>query len=75
MLLATDGAIELLNEKREMFGRERLERLLAENRHLPATEILGVIREAITGHHDGERPPDDVTMLILERKLDGSGGE
>lgn len=70
LLLATDGAIELKNEQGEMFGRQRLEDLVTNNQQLPAPELLAVIREAITNFHPHAHPPDDVTLMILERKLD-----
>lgn len=70
LLLATDGAIELRNEKNKMFGRQRLEQIVRDNRHLPAPEMLNVIRDAITSFHADEHPPDDITLLLLERKLE-----
>ncbi len=69
LLLATDGAIELQNEQKEMFGRERLERLINDNRTLSANHLLSVIRDAIVDFHPHEHPPDDVTLMIVERKL------
>ena len=69
LLLATDGAIELRNAEDEMFGRQRLEDLVHRHCHLPAAELLAVIRTAIAEFHRQTHPPDDVTLLILERKL------
>lgn len=71
VLLATDGAIELRDEHDRMFGRQRLEQLVCENRRRPATEILGVLREAICRFHPHQHPPDDVTVMVLERKRHG----
>ncbi|MGH7199077.1 MAG: PP2C family protein-serine/threonine phosphatase, partial [Planctomycetaceae bacterium] len=69
LLLATDGAIELRNGDDDMFGRERLEHLIREHRALPASELLAVLRRAITEFHPRPHPPDDVTLLLLERKM------
>jgi sigma-B regulation protein RsbU (phosphoserine phosphatase) len=69
VLLATDGAIEVRNENDEMFGRERLERLIDDHRQLPAHDLVHVIRDEITRFHPGDHPPDDITVLLLERKL------
>ncbi|MGE3313468.1 MAG: PP2C family protein-serine/threonine phosphatase [Planctomycetaceae bacterium] len=69
LLLATDGTIEVPNAEGELFGRERLEKLIAENPHLPAPALLKVIRKAISEYHPATHPPDDVTVMILERKF------
>eukprot|EP00913_Durusdinium_trenchii_P010863 g10192.t1 len=47
LLLATDGAIELRNDRDDMFGRERLEQLVHQHRKLNAHDLLAVIRDAI----------------------------
>ena len=69
LVLATDGAFELRNQNDEMFGVDRLKQLIIENRRLPASELLTVVRKAITEFHPGDHPPDDITVLLLERKL------
>lgn len=69
LVLATDGAFELRNDEDEMFGVDRLKQLIVDNRRLPASELMNVIRKAITSFHPGDHPPDDVTVLLLERKL------
>lgn len=68
LLLATDGAIELRNASDEMFGRERLEQLVMENRSLPAEELVDLLKEEIRSFHPNKHPPDDVTILVLECK-------
>lgn len=69
LVLATDGAFELRNDEDEMFGVDRLKQLIVDNRRLPASELMNVIRKTITSFHPGDHPPDDVTVLLLERKL------
>lgn len=71
LLLATDGAIELRNARDEMFGRRRLEKLIADNCTLPAGELMNVLREAISRFDPHDDPPDDVTLVLVERKLGG----
>lgn len=71
LVMATDGAIELRDESGRMFGRSRLENLITENKELPATQLLPVIQAAINDFHPNEHPPDDVTLLLLERKMSG----
>jgi phosphoserine phosphatase len=68
LLLATDGAIELKNESGEMFGRQRLERLLQDNHHRTAAELLDIIGTAVRDFHPANAPPDDVTVMVVKRK-------
>lgn len=68
LLLGTDGIVELRNEHGEMFGRERLEALVREHRTLPATRLVAILSEAITNFHPNAQPPDDSTLVIIERK-------
>jgi sigma-B regulation protein RsbU (phosphoserine phosphatase) len=64
-VLYTDGVTEAINDKDEEFGEERLLRVIAENRGLPAEEILERILDAITAFA-GERPQfDDITLMVL----------
>ncbi|MEX0716517.1 MAG: GAF domain-containing SpoIIE family protein phosphatase [Planctomycetaceae bacterium] len=69
LLLATDGAIELRDVNEKMFGRERLERLIADNCTLPAAKLMDVLRETIMRFDPHDDPPDDVTLLLVERKF------
>jgi sigma-B regulation protein RsbU (phosphoserine phosphatase) len=65
LVLYTDGVTEAINDKDEEFGEERLLRVIAENRGLPAEEILERILDAITAFA-GERPQfDDITLMVL----------
>jgi sigma-B regulation protein RsbU (phosphoserine phosphatase) len=68
LVLATDGTVEQRGASRELFGKDRLLELVRESQHLPAAEIVRVIREAITERYTGAHPDDDVTLLVLERK-------
>jgi serine phosphatase RsbU (regulator of sigma subunit) len=68
LLLATDGAIELTDASDEMFGVERLRQLVLENHQLSARELLELLRQAIVDFHPRVHPPDDVTLLLVERR-------
>lgn len=68
VILATDGTTELKNAEGEMFGRKRLETLIRNHGDRPAHELLDIIRKAITEFNPAPHPPDDITLLILERK-------
>jgi serine phosphatase RsbU (regulator of sigma subunit) len=69
LLLATDGIIELRNEQGEMFGTDRLKELLLQNIKLPADQIKRNLRQKVLDFHRFEHPPDDITLVILERKM------
>lgn len=69
LFLATDGMIELRNQQGEMFGTDRLKELLLQNIHLPADQIQRNLRQKVLDFHPFEHPPDDITMVILERKM------
>lgn len=67
LLLMTDGAWELSNAGGEMFGVERLTRIVEENPSATATELLEIMREQIISFHPDQLPPDDVTLILLKR--------
>ena len=67
LLLMTDGAFELHDPNGEQFGVDRLKRLIQENCHRTAKEIVDIIRETITAYDPDNLPPDDITLLILKR--------
>jgi len=67
ILLATDGAVELMNEEKELFGTDRLKQLVRTNCDLPAQDLLDAIQTAIEQFNPHSDPPDDVTLLILKR--------
>lgn len=69
LLLGTDGTIELRNDRDEMFGRPRLEALVHEHRREPAQTLIQTIRQHLEAFAPGSQPPDDMTLVILERKL------
>jgi len=64
LVLYTDGVIEARRGK-TMFGQERLERVVAENVHLPAQEIAAAVYSAVTDFVDDDRP-DDIALLVLK---------
>jgi len=68
LLLATDGAIELRDGQGEMFGRHRLEEVFLTHQHEPAGAVCDALKAAIQSAGHQCPPPDDVTLLVLERK-------
>ncbi|MBD3672236.1 MAG: SpoIIE family protein phosphatase [Planctomycetaceae bacterium] len=68
ILLATDGLIELRNKDDEMFGNDRLKQIILENQELPATQLRDLIKQKIHEFHPDPNLPDDITLLLIERK-------
>lgn len=68
LLFATDGIIELRNEDGDMFGLNRLTDLIVRHQHLPAGQLRDVVRREVLDFHPRRHPPDDITLILLERK-------
>ncbi|HEV8001330.1 MAG TPA: GAF domain-containing SpoIIE family protein phosphatase [Planctomycetaceae bacterium] len=69
LILATDGLIELLNDANDMFGRPRLEQLIQQNCTLAAPDLVMAIQDEIAEFLGDSQPLDDVTLMVVERKL------
>jgi phosphoserine phosphatase len=75
LILATDGLIELVNGDREMFGRQRLEALIREHCALAVQDLVMAIQDAVAEFLGDCHPQDDVTLMVLERKIGVVSGE
>lgn len=62
----TDGVDEAMSPRREMFGVERLQAVLARARSLPAEEVVGAVEEALWQHVGNGAVEDDFTMIALQ---------
>jgi serine phosphatase RsbU (regulator of sigma subunit) len=69
LILYTDGVTEAFNERGEMFGEERLRRLIAEHQDLGARELADRIIAEAASFRGREPQADDITLVIL--KADG----
>jgi sigma-B regulation protein RsbU (phosphoserine phosphatase) len=61
----TDGLVETENERKEMFGTERLQALLEEERTHDIDSILHHVEQRITEFRGSAEPFDDATMMAL----------
>ena len=66
-LAYSDGVTEAENSAGQEFGMSRLESLLPSLRSLPAAEVGRRVEAAVSRHLDGERPGDDLSLLIVRR--------
>jgi len=70
----TDGVTEAVNGEEEQFGQKRLVKVMENNRHRSAQEIIDAIRQAI-GDFAGDQPQfDDITLIVLKSTQDGKQG-
>ena len=68
LLLATDGAVELQDAQGIMYGRRRLEEVFLAHQDQPAGLVRDALRDSVRAVQPSVAPPDDITMLLLERK-------
>ena len=66
LILYTDGVTEAINRKNEMFGHERICRLVEENHHLSAKEIIKLIEREVFTFSEGQPQFDDITLLLVK---------
>src|SRR5215203_3296058 len=69
LALITDGFFEWENPDGEEFGVKRLETVLHASRHLQAEEIVVKLRSAVADFCRGTKQMDDLTAVILKRKM------
>jgi sigma-B regulation protein RsbU (phosphoserine phosphatase) len=68
VVIYTDGVTEAVNAKNEMFGDERLEKLIKENVGLSAEELKNRILDEVLGFTRGLPQGDDITLIVLKMK-------
>jgi sigma-B regulation protein RsbU (phosphoserine phosphatase) len=62
----SDGLTDVWNEDDQMFGRTRLEQVVARNCDRSAQEVVNAIFEAAAEHAHGTEPFDDQTVVALK---------
>jgi sigma-B regulation protein RsbU (phosphoserine phosphatase) len=66
LVLGSDGLVET-RRGGEQFGVERLGRILLEGRDRPLQELVEQVFAETTAFHEGPRPDDDLTLLMVRR--------
>ena len=61
----SDGIVDALNAEGEMFGDERLTRLLESQHHATAQSVVDSILQAVSDFQDGTDHFDDETIVVL----------
>lgn len=71
ILLGTDGIRETRNQHREMFGRERVERILRSHAHKSTKEILATLVQSLEQFRGRTSQEDDVTLVAIKYQPEG----
>jgi sigma-B regulation protein RsbU (phosphoserine phosphatase) len=74
VLLYTDGVLEAENERGEIFSFERLQALVEANARLKPRALVALLIHALRSWSGGAQT-DDVTIVVLRRRLDNLGAE
>jgi sigma-B regulation protein RsbU (phosphoserine phosphatase) len=69
----SDGILDASNQAGELFGRARLEQVVAKNAQASADAMVKAIFKAVTEHTAGEEAFDDQTVVAIRVK--GGGGK
>jgi serine phosphatase RsbU (regulator of sigma subunit) len=65
LCLVTDGVTEARNANGELFGRARLEGLLAGAADMTVEQLAVGVRDAVATFVDGSEPADDLAILVV----------
>ena len=68
LLLFTDGVVEAHDREKNLYGNERLQKVLDDARDCPGEEVLERIFEDVNEFATGVPQFDDITMVILTIK-------
>jgi phosphoserine phosphatase RsbU/P len=68
MILYTDGVVEMMNPKQEMFGLSSLIKVVMESRDLSAKGMSDVIKNKVFDFSETRPQFDDFTLLIFRIK-------
>jgi sigma-B regulation protein RsbU (phosphoserine phosphatase) len=74
VVLYTDGVVEASGPKEEIFGYARLEQMLRANAHLKPRALLAALLHELRAW-SGSEQADDITMVIIRRRLESLGAE
>jgi serine phosphatase RsbU (regulator of sigma subunit) len=67
IVLYTDGITEMRNENKEEYGIQRVKKLILNNNHLTAAEILDILISDVETFRGDTPPHDDTTALVFKR--------
>jgi len=75
LICHTDGITEAMNSKRELFGEERLLRVIRDYGHLRAKEFVEKLREELISFTEGQIQNDDITLVVIKENMSAEEAE
>jgi len=66
ILIGTDGIWEMRNEQGEMFGKDRLKKIIGDHSSVTAKEMLALIGNSLEVFRGSTQLEDDVTMVVIK---------
>jgi sigma-B regulation protein RsbU (phosphoserine phosphatase) len=73
LFLYTDGVTEAMNQRKELFGEQRLLAALNGNSDSAPKDLLPAVKREVDNFAGGTEQADDITMLAL--KVNGTAGQ
>jgi serine phosphatase RsbU (regulator of sigma subunit) len=70
IIIATDGTWEARNPDGEMFGKDRIYRIVRQNATASAAEIQNAVLESLRGFQKDARLEDDLTLVVIKIAAD-----
>lgn len=68
LLLYTDGITEAMNSYRELYGEERLQKVLNDYGDLPVTQFVERLKDSIYSFTEGSPQYDDITLVAVKEE-------
>ena len=68
LFMCTDGVVETLNAQNQLFGRERLQAVIAETADQPPEAILEAVLSQVEQFRGGAPQHDDLTIVVVKRE-------
>ena len=68
LIQLSDGLPEAPNSKGELYDYDRLKSLIQASGQLSAQKIIDVLIESVDQWLEGNRNPDDITLVVIKRK-------
>ena len=66
LIIGTDGIWEMLNDRQEQYGKDRLREIIRANCASSAKEIAAALEADLTNFRGSQTPNDDVTFVIVK---------